>query len=55
MVDDHDSLTTPTLVVVSGETVEVIVGFDPERLDELIAAAEPPESGSEPRPLNPEP
>jgi glutaredoxin len=55
MVDDHDSLTTPTLVVVSGETAEVIVGFDPERLDELIAAAEPAESGSEPRPLNPEP
>jgi glutaredoxin 3 len=50
MVDDHDSLTTPTLVVVSGETAEVIVGFDPERLDELIAAAEPPESASGPRP-----
>jgi glutaredoxin 3 len=49
MVDDHDSLTTPTLVVL-GETAEVIVGFDPERLDELIAAAEPPESASGPRP-----
>ncbi len=59
MVDEHDSLTTPTLVVVSGETAEVIVGFDPERLDELLAAAEPAESGSGPRPqarpLNPEP
>ena len=45
MVDDHDSLTTPTLVVVSGETAEVIVGFDPERLDDLIAAADSAESG----------
>jgi glutaredoxin len=51
MVDEYDSLTTPTLVVFSGETGEVIVGFDPERLDELIAAAE---SAPEPS-LNPEP
>jgi glutaredoxin len=50
MVDDHDSLTTPTLVVLAGETAEVIVGFDPERLDELIAAAESSEQASGPRP-----
>lgn len=43
MVDEHDSLTTPTIVVISGESAEVIVGFDPERLDELLAAAESPE------------
>ena len=48
MVDDHDSLTTPTMVVISGETVEVIVGFDPERLDELIAAAESSEPAPDP-------
>ena len=40
MIDEHNSLTTPTLVVFAGETAEVIVGFDPERLDELLAAAE---------------
>ena len=53
MVDEHDSLTTPTMVVISGETVEVIVGFDPERLDELLAAAESSESApdSSPPPL----
>jgi len=51
MIDEHDSLTTPTLVVFSGDAGEVIAGFDPERLDELIAAAE---SASEPS-LNPEP
>ncbi|HLW86809.1 MAG TPA: glutaredoxin domain-containing protein [Candidatus Sulfotelmatobacter sp.] len=50
MVDDHDSLTTPTLVVISGETVEVMVGFDPERLDELLAAAESSEQSSYPAP-----
>ena len=48
MVDEHDSLTTPTLVVFSGDTGEVIVGFDPERLDELIAAAESSEATSHP-------
>jgi glutaredoxin 3 len=50
MVDEHDSLTTPTIVVISGETVEVIVGFAPERLDELIAAAESSEPAPDPSP-----
>lgn len=40
MVDDHDSLTTPTIVVFVGETAEVIVGFNPERIDELLLAAD---------------
>jgi glutaredoxin len=48
MVEEHDSLTTPTLVVLSGETAEVIVGFDPERLDELIAAPQSAELTSHP-------
>jgi glutaredoxin len=48
MVDEHDSLTTPTLVVFSGDTGEVIVGFDPERLDQLIVAAEASEAPSHP-------
>jgi hypothetical protein len=50
MVDEHDSLTTPTMVVISGETVEVIVGFAPERLDELLAAAESSEQVPDPSP-----
>jgi glutaredoxin len=53
MVDEHDSLTTPTMVVISGDTVEVIVGFAPERLDELLAAAESSEPAADlpPNPL----
>lgn len=47
MVDKHDSLTTPTLVVVSGEDAEALVGFDPERLDELISIAQSAEPASE--------
>jgi glutaredoxin len=48
MVDEHDSLTTPTMVVISGETVEVIVGFAPERVEELLAAAESSEQVPDP-------
>jgi len=48
MVEVHDSLTTPTIVVFAGEMAEVIVGFDPERLDELLAAAETSGQPSEP-------
>jgi glutaredoxin-like protein NrdH len=47
MVEEHDSLTTPTLIVISGEDAEAIVGFDPERLDELISAAQSSEPVSE--------
>ena len=36
MTEKLDSNTTPTVVVFSGEQVEVIVGFDPERLDQLL-------------------
>jgi hypothetical protein len=39
MLDLYDSPTTPTLVVSSGEFHEVVVGFDPERLDQLLSAA----------------
>lgn len=44
MTDDHESVETPTLVIVSGETTEVIIGFDPVRLDQFLDAA--PESDS---------
>ena len=36
MLEKLDSNTTPTLVVFSGEQAEVVVGFDPERLDQLL-------------------
>jgi glutaredoxin len=36
MTDQHDSTETPTLVIVSAETTEVIVGFDPVRLDQYL-------------------
>ncbi len=44
MTEQLDSTETPTLVVISGETTEVIVGFDPVRLDQLLDPA--PSSGS---------
>lgn len=39
MMEDYDSAETPTIVFVSGEMTEVIVGFDPEHLDRLLDEA----------------
>jgi glutaredoxin len=39
MVDDHGSTETPTLVFISDDVYEVVVGFDPVRLDQLLDAA----------------
>lgn len=39
MTEQHDSTETPTLVFFSGETTEVIVGFDPVRLDQYLDSA----------------
>jgi glutaredoxin len=36
MTEKHDSEETPTLVILSGETEEVIIGFDPVRLDQYL-------------------
>lgn len=36
MMEEYDSAETPTIVFVSGEVTEVIVGFDPEHLDQLL-------------------
>jgi glutaredoxin len=41
MTEQHDSSETPTLVIFSGETTEVIIGFDPVRLDQFL---DPPSS-----------
>ena len=38
MTEQYDSTETPTLVVFSGETEEVIIGFDPVRLDQFLDA-----------------
>lgn len=47
MTDQHDSVETPTLVIVAGETTEVIVGFDPVRLDQFLDLAPSSDSVSE--------
>ncbi|MGA2746681.1 MAG: glutaredoxin family protein, partial [Candidatus Sulfotelmatobacter sp.] len=39
LTEQHGSGETPTLVIFSGELQEVIVGFDPVRLDQLLAPA----------------
>jgi len=44
MVEEHDSQETPTLVIDSGGEQHVVVGFDPELLDQLLDSA--PSSGS---------
>jgi len=33
---DHGSRETPTLVIFSGAVAQVVVGFDPVRLDQLL-------------------
>jgi glutaredoxin len=47
MIDQHDSGETPTLVIFSGETTEVIVGFDPVRLDQFLDPASSSDSVTE--------
>jgi glutaredoxin-like protein NrdH len=39
MTEQHGSGQTPTLVIFTGERQEVILGFDPVRLDQLLAPA----------------
>jgi glutaredoxin len=47
MTEQHDSSETPTLVIVSSETTEVIVGFDPVRLDQFLDPAPSSDSVTE--------
>ena len=47
MTEQHDSGETPTLVIFTGETVEVIVGFDPVRLDRFLDSAPSSDSVTE--------
>lgn len=39
MTEQYDSSETPTMVIFSGETEEVIIGFDPVRLDQYLDEA----------------
>jgi glutaredoxin len=48
MTDQHDSSETPTLVIFSGEITEVIIGFDPVRLDQFLDSASSSDSVTEP-------
>ncbi len=47
MTEDYDSTETPTLVIFSGETPDVIVGFDPVRLDQFLDPAPSSDSVNE--------
>ena len=47
MTEQHDSSETPTLVILSGETEEVIIGFDPVRLDQFLDSAPSSDSVTE--------
>jgi glutaredoxin len=47
MTEQHGSGETPTLVIFSGEVQEVIVGFNPARLDELLEPAPSSDSVTE--------
>jgi hypothetical protein len=44
MRDKYDSGETPTLVLVSGDKHEVIPGFDPDLLDQLLEEEPPADS-----------
>jgi glutaredoxin len=39
MIDDHGSTETPTTLFITDSGLEVVVGFDPERLDQLLYPA----------------
>ena len=47
MREQYGTTETPILVIVSGRTQEVIVGFDPERLDRLLTPAPSSDSVTE--------
>jgi glutaredoxin-like protein NrdH len=48
MTEQHGSMETPTVVFVSDEVYEVVVGFDPVRLDQLLDPAPSSDSVTEP-------
>lgn len=48
MTAKYDSAETPTLVVFSENSEDVIIGFDPERLDHFLGRAPSSDSVTEP-------
>ena len=44
MIEKYESSETPTLVLLSGDSHEVIPGFDPDLLDQLLDAGHSPDS-----------
>ena len=47
MTEQHGSGETPTLVILTGELQEVVIGFDPVRLDQLLDPAPSSDSVTE--------
>jgi len=47
MTEDHGSSETPTLVFLTDDAYELVVGFDPVRLDQLLDAAPSSDSVTE--------
>jgi glutaredoxin len=47
MTEQYDSTETPTMVIFFGETEEVIIGFDPVRLDQFLDSAPSSDSVTE--------
>ncbi len=47
MMDEHGSTETPTVVFISEDSYEVVVGFDPVRLDQLLHPAPSSDSVNE--------
>ena len=39
MIEKYETEETPLLVVISGDVQEVVIGFDPLRLDQLLTPA----------------
>jgi hypothetical protein len=39
LLETYHSCTAPTLVILTPSSAEVIEGFDPDRLDQLLSAA----------------
>jgi glutaredoxin len=47
MTGQYDSAETPTIVILRGDSEEVVVGFDPVRLDELLLSTPSSDSVTE--------
>lgn len=47
MTEKYESYETPTLVVISANSEDVVTGFDPERLDQFLETAPSSDSVTE--------